>query len=312
MSRTGRGAGSGAGVGSTSISFSDTVQCSDGSVSGVNGQAEKEPASGDQTPADFLGPLDRAGGCTLLVVNVTATSSVKCKLDLQNIVMRARNAEYNPRRFSACVIRLTDPKATALVFSSGKMVVTGSKSESMARLACRKFNKIIEKLGNDVQLSDFAIQNMVATTDVKFPLRLEGLVASSHSQFCSYEPELFPGLIYRLAQPKVCLLIFVSGKVVLTGGKSIANLREAFIEMYPVLCSFRKSSVLVNHISSSSTSTPSKSSSGPEGSGNDSGSGSGRGGGEGGGSRTGKRPPQGAVTGEMAGTGGARKAAKIT
>ncbi|CAM9823898.1 unnamed protein product, partial [Choristocarpus tenellus] len=193
---------------------------------------------------DFLGPMDDAGGCTLKLVNVTATCSVNCKLDLKNIVMRARNAEYNPKRFSACVIRLNEPKATALVFSSGKMVVTGSKSETVSLSASKMFCKIIGKLGNAVNFEGFTLQNMVATTDVCFPLRLEGLVASSHSQYCSYEPELFPGLIYRLAQPKVCLLIFVSGKVVLTGGKSIRQLREAFKLMYPVLCEFRKGTVL--------------------------------------------------------------------
>lgn len=60
---------------------------------------------------------------------------------------------------------------------------------------------------------DRKVQNMVATTDLGFPIRLEGLVASQHGCFCNYEPELFPGLIYRLADPKICLLVFVSGKV---------------------------------------------------------------------------------------------------
>jgi len=64
----------------------------------------------------------------------------------------------------------------------------------------------------------FSLQNMVGSCDVKFPIRLEGL-AYKHSHYSSYEPELFPGLIYRMVQPKIVLLIFVSGKVVLTGGK---------------------------------------------------------------------------------------------
>ncbi|CAM9795174.1 unnamed protein product, partial [Laminaria digitata] len=81
---------------------------------------------------------------------------------------------------------------------------------------------------------------MVATTDLGFPIRLEGLVASAHGCFCNYEPELFPGLIYRLAEPKICFLVFVSGKVVLTGAKSVQQLEDAFRKMYPVLCSFKK------------------------------------------------------------------------
>lgn len=67
-----------------------------------------------------------------------------------------------------------------------------------------------------VKFSSFKVQNIVATCDVKFPIKLEGLYRE-HAQFCSYEPELYPGLIYRILNPRVVLLIFVNGKVVLTG-----------------------------------------------------------------------------------------------
>ena len=73
----------------------------------------------------------------------------------------------------------------------------------------------------------------------QFPIRLEGL-ADVHQKFCSYEPELFPGLVYRMHQPKIVLLIFVSGKVVLTGGKSPENLYDGFKKIYPILCRFSK------------------------------------------------------------------------
>ena len=74
----------------------------------------------------------------------------------------------------------------------------------------------MQKLGFPAAFKDFKVQNIVASADVRFPVRLEGL-AYSHGFFCSYEPELFPGLIYRMKSPKVVLLVFVSGKVVLTG-----------------------------------------------------------------------------------------------
>ncbi|KCZ75103.1 TATA-box-binding protein, partial [Anncaliia algerae PRA109] len=70
--------------------------------------------------------------------------------------------------------------------------------------------------------------------------RLEGL-AFAHSSFCSYEPELFPGLIYRMVKPKIVLLIFVSGKIVLTGAKLRNEIYEAFDNIYPVLTQYRKS-----------------------------------------------------------------------
>jgi len=85
-------------------------------------------------------------------------------------------------------------------------------------LAARKYARVIQKLGFPAKFKDFKIQNMVGSVDVKFPIRLEKLVLS-HSQFSSYEPELFPGLIYRMVKPRIVLLIFVSGKVVLTGAK---------------------------------------------------------------------------------------------
>lgn len=86
---------------------------------------------------------------------------------------------------------------------------------------------------------DFKIQNMVGSCDVKFPIRLEGLVLT-HGQFSSYEPELFPGLIYRMVKPRIVLLIFVSGKVVLTGAKVRQEIYEAFDNIYPILKSFKK------------------------------------------------------------------------
>jgi hypothetical protein len=95
-------------------------------------------------------------------------------------------------------MRIREPKTTALIFASGK------------------------------------IQNIVGSCDIKFPIRLEGL-ASRHHNFSSYEPELFPGLIYRMIKPKIVLLIFVSGKIVLTGAKVREEIYQAFEMIYPVL-----------------------------------------------------------------------------
>ena len=131
-------------------------------------------------------------------------------------------------------MRIRDPKTTALIFASGKMVVTGAKSEDDSKLASRKYARIIQKLGFNAKFTDFKIQNIVGSCDIKFPIRLEGL-ASRHHNFSSYEPELFPGLIYRMIKPKIVLLIFVSGKIVLTGAKVREEIYEAFELIYPVL-----------------------------------------------------------------------------
>ena len=174
------------------------------------------------------------------VQNVVSTVNLGIQLDLKRIALKARNAEYNPRRFAAVIMRIREPKTTALIFSSGKMVVTGAKSEETSKTACKKYARIIQRLGyGHAKFLDFKIQNIVASCDIKFPVRLESL-AHAHNQFCSYEPELFPGLIYRMITPKVVLLIFVSGKLVLTGAKQRKDIYQAFNNIYAVLCLFKK------------------------------------------------------------------------
>jgi transcription initiation factor TFIID TATA-box-binding protein len=171
--------------------------------------------------------------------NIVSTVNLGCPLDLKRIALQARNAEYNPKRFAAVIMRIRNPRTTALIFGSGKMVCTGAKSEEDSLQAARRYARVIQKLGFPAKFRDFKIQNMVGSVDVKFPIRLEALVLK-HYQFCSYEPELFPGLIYRMMHPKIVLLIFVSGKVVLTGAKVRREIHEAFERIYPILKGFRK------------------------------------------------------------------------
>ncbi|GAA6026068.1 hypothetical protein JCM11491_003275 [Sporobolomyces phaffii] len=191
------------------------------------------------TGADKEEIIPGVQGIVPTLQNIVATVNLECKLDLKTIALHARNAEYSPKRFAAVIMRIREPKTTALVFASGKVVVTGAKSEDDSRLAARKYARIIQKLGFETKFTDFKIQNIVGSCDVKFPIRLEGL-AFSHGHFSSYEPELFPGLIYRMVKPKVVLLIFVSGKIVLTGAKFREEIYQAFAQIYPVLNEFRK------------------------------------------------------------------------
>lgn len=200
-----------------------------------NGQQVNVNGATPATPAATQGP----SGITPTLQNIVATVNLDCRLDLKTIALHARNAEYNPKRFAAVIMRIREPKTTALIFASGKMVVTGAKSEDDSKLASRKYARIIQKLGFNAKFTDFKIQNIVGSSDIKFPIRLEGL-ASRHHNFSSYEPELFPGLIYRMIKPKIVLLIFVSGKIVLTGAKVREEIYQAFEMIYPVLQDFRK------------------------------------------------------------------------
>ncbi|KAK0185872.1 TBP-domain-containing protein [Armillaria mellea] len=202
-------------------------------------QASSSQSSSQTPPTTNAQHITAVEGIVPTLQNIVATVNLDCRLDLKTIALHARNAEYNPKRFAAVIMRIRDPKTTALIFASGKMVVTGAKSEDDSRLASRKYARIVQKLGFDAKFSEFKIQNIVGSCDVKFPIRLEGL-AYSHGQFSSYEPELFPGLIYRMIKPKVVLLIFVSGKIVLTGAKVREEIYTAFNTIYTVLCEFRK------------------------------------------------------------------------
>ena len=178
--------------------------------------------------------------CLPKLQNIVSTANFKCILDLREIALKAKNAEYNPRRFAAVIMRIKEPKTTALIFSSGKMVCTGARTEEESRQASRIYAKIILKLGFPVKFSEFTVQNIVASCDVKFPIRLEGL-ANTFLKFCSYEPEMFPGLIFHMLEPKIVLLIFVSGKIVLTGAKKREDIYKAYQKIIPILTQFRKS-----------------------------------------------------------------------
>eukprot|EP00544_Gedaniella_sp_CCMP2646_P008621 CAMPEP_0202481664 /NCGR_PEP_ID=MMETSP1361-20130828/1151_1 /ASSEMBLY_ACC=CAM_ASM_000849 /TAXON_ID=210615 /ORGANISM="Staurosira complex sp., Strain CCMP2646" /LENGTH=258 /DNA_ID=CAMNT_0049109203 /DNA_START=465 /DNA_END=1241 /DNA_ORIENTATION=- len=207
-------------------------------------EQEKEsgvPSHAPSVAGSVIEASDGLGGTNYIrIQNMASTANLGTRLDLKKIALKCRNTEFNPRRFGAVVMRLREPKATALIFASGKMCVTGVKSTHNATLAAKKFAYIIERVGfTPAEYMDFKVQNIVGTADVGFPIRLEGLVYA-HSTFASYEPELFPGLIYRLVNPRVVFLIFVSGKIVLTGAKTEADLSQAYTKLYPVLVEYRK------------------------------------------------------------------------
>ena len=172
------------------------------------------------------------------IQNIVATVNLDCRLPLSQLSQQARNVEYKPKKFHALIMRIREPRTTTLIFNSGKMVITGAKSVEDARLAGRKHARAIMKCGHRTRFLDFKVQNVVGSVSVGFPIRLEGLCAA-HYQFATYEPEIFPGLVYRLANNPVVILVFANGKIVLTGAKSADSMFEAFACIYPLLLDFR-------------------------------------------------------------------------
>ncbi|ELP87178.1 TATA-box-binding protein, putative [Entamoeba invadens IP1] len=177
------------------------------------------------------------------IVNVVSTFQLNQQLDLRKIVQKARNAEYNPKRFAGAIMRISSPKSTALIFQTGKIVCTGTRSIEESKIAAKKYAKIIKKIGyNEVRFSNFNVQNIVGSCDVKFQISLRSLY-DSNTDMCQYEPEVFPGLVFRMTQPKVTLLVFSTGKVVLTGAKDDESLNTAYTKIYPILLANKKEEI---------------------------------------------------------------------
>ncbi|MBA7688335.1 Ribonuclease HIII [subsurface metagenome] len=166
--------------------------------------------------------------------NVVAVGSLDQKLDLLAILKVFRNAEYRPKRFPGLVFKLKQPKTATLIFTSGKMVCTGAKSEKIAISAVRKVVRELRKAGFIIRRGPkIEVVNMVGTADVGGVVDLE--TAAEFLDNTMYEPEQFPGLIYRMEEPKVVILLFRSGKVVLKGGKREKEVHEATEKMVSIL-----------------------------------------------------------------------------
>lgn len=159
------------------------------------------------------------------IENVVASAAVDAEIDLDKIAATLDNAEYEPEQFPGLVLRLVKPKAAILVFSSGKMVCTGSKEIKTVKVAIAETLKQIRKCGIKVKgEATIKIQNIVASSDLKSELNLDKIAFTLENT--EFEPEQFPGLVFRVAEPKVVFLLFRSGKIVCTGAKKIVDVRR--------------------------------------------------------------------------------------
>lgn len=170
----------------------------------------------------------------ITIQNVVASASINQQFNLKDIMKNFPNTEYRPKKFPGLVFRIKRPKTATLIFSTGKMVCTGAKSEKLAKSAVNKVVKEL-KAGGIVVLGKpiITIQNMVASANLKHMVDLE--TAADVLDNVMYEPEQFPGLIYRMNDPKTVLLLFSSGKIVCTGGKSEQMVYESVNNLYDLL-----------------------------------------------------------------------------
>ncbi|MFX0138448.1 MAG: TATA-box-binding protein [Candidatus Hodarchaeota archaeon] len=165
------------------------------------------------------------------VNNIVATVKIDLtgKLDLGKIARKLHDAEYHPERFPGVIFRQDNPRATFLIFSTGKMVVTGLEFVQDAEKAVSKLLKKIKKLGIKSSDPEIAIQNIVANGDLHRLINLNKAVLLM--EFVMYEPEVFPGLIYNMKDPRAVFLLFSTGKFVCTGVKKEKILQRAILKL---------------------------------------------------------------------------------
>jgi len=168
------------------------------------------------------------------IENVVASATLNQRVDLNAIVKGYPGVEYRPEQFPGLVFRLKRPKTATLIFSSGKMVCTGAKSEKEARRAVLTVVKELKK-GGIIIISkpDLRVVNMVASASLGGKIDLEQAVSKLGKTM--YEPEQFPGLIYRMDEPKVVILVFASGNLVCTGAKREQDVYDAVHKLHRIL-----------------------------------------------------------------------------
>ncbi len=157
---------------------------------------------------------------SLKIENIVASAKVTDSLDLPSLASQLKDAEYNKKRFPGVVLRMQDPKIAALVFGSGKVVLTGAKSIDSLSRGLQILGDQLRALNIDIPKDlTYKIQNIVTSADLGTPINLNKIAVGFNLDKIEYEPEQFPGLVYRLDDPKVVVLLFGSGKLIITGGK---------------------------------------------------------------------------------------------
>jgi transcription initiation factor TFIID TATA-box-binding protein len=171
------------------------------------------------------------------VENLVYTSNLSSKLNLRFISSRSNGRNgFNPKKFAAVIQRTTDPKIAVLMFSPGKLVCTGAKTQNQAIRAINDVVECLKVIGYaSIYVMNFKSENTVCSARLGMGIDCKTL-AAERSNECTYDPDNFPGVIMRYAPIRpVTVLIFKSGKMVLTGAKSEQQARTHFDTIFSVI-----------------------------------------------------------------------------
>ena len=173
------------------------------------------------------------------IVNMTYYVNLNCKLNLEFIAKSLDNVRYDKKKFSAAIKRIKDPKCSILIFNNGKLIITGCKSEDQCNIVSQKIAESIQRIGYEVRITDRSVKNLVGSIDYGSNIDLFTL-AKSIGPNASFEPELFPGLIFSSKKINIkdgdkqnCkITVFRSGKINITGTKTKEELNDAFSSIF--------------------------------------------------------------------------------
>ncbi len=164
----------------------------------------------------------------IVIQNVVASATFGMEFDMDMISSELEGCEYERSRFPGIIYKLREPKTAILIFGSGKTVITGAKSVNMVHDAMEIIVEKLKDIGVAIERDpDITIQNIVSTCDLGSKVNLNAIAITLGLERVEYEPEQFPGLVYRLDEPNVVALIFGSGKVVCTGAKTTTDTENA-------------------------------------------------------------------------------------
>jgi len=168
------------------------------------------------------------------IQNIVATTSLGKDVPLTKLAKTISNTEYNPEQFPGLVLRIKEPKSAVLVFSSGNLVCTGTKSINQVKEVIEQVIKILKKINvNVTDKPKITVQNIVASGNINMMLNLNFL--SFELENTEYEPEQFPGLVYKLENPTATFLLFSNGKLVCTGTKNSQQLNDSMNQLVSTL-----------------------------------------------------------------------------
>src|SRR3989344_5963092 len=166
----------------------------------------------------------------LAVQNIVATTSLGKQISLTKLARTQNNTEYNPEQFPGLVLRVKKPKSAVLVFSSGNLVCTGTKSIAQVKEVIKEVIKQLRKINVRITtVPKITVQNIVASGSINVNLNLNYLALELENT--EYEPEQFPGLVYKLVEPNATFLLFSNGKLVCTGTKNRAQLEDSMSQL---------------------------------------------------------------------------------